>query len=169
MSRPQPNEAASYYFRYIDLVETGDITATLRRQLDDTIGFLRTIGEEQSLHRYGPGKWSIRELMSHVTDTERVFAHRALWFARGFDSALPSFDQDIAVPHARADAYSWASHIEDLRAVRSATITLFGNMPEEAWARTGVASGNPVSVLALAYIIAGHLAHHRAVLEERYL
>jgi hypothetical protein len=169
MNRPQPNEAAAYYFRYIDLIETGDITATLRRQLDDTIRFLQTIGEERSLHRYEPGKWSIRELMSHVTDTERVFAHRALWFARGFESPLPSFDQDIAVPHARADAYSWASHIEDLRAVRSATITLFGNMPEEAWARTGVASGNPVSVLALAYIIAGHLAHHRAVLEERYL
>lgn len=168
MNRPQPNEAAPYYARYIELVEDGDIVSILARQLDETAALLSGISEEQSLHRYEPGKWSIREVMCHVTDTERAFAFRALWFGRGFDAPLASFDQNIAVPAALADSISWKNHMEDFRAVRAATITLFRNLPAEAWTRTGVASGNPVSVRALAYIIAGHLAHHRSILMERY-
>ncbi len=133
------------------------------------LGLLRTISEKTSLHRYAPGKWSVRELLSHVTDTERVFVHRALWFARGFDSPMPSFEQEIAVAGARADTVSWARHVEEFRAVRLATVPLFRNLPAEAWAKTGVASGNPVTVRALAWITAGHAAHHAAILKERYL
>ena len=167
--RPEPSEAAPYYFTYIDRVPDGDIVQTLARQLDEVLGLLRTISEKTSLHRYAPGKWSVRELLSHVTDTERVFVHRALWFARGFDSPMPSFEQEIAAAGARADEISWASHVEEFRAVRLATVPLFRNLPAEAWAKTGVASGNPVTVRALAWITAGHAAHHAAILKERYL
>ncbi len=106
--------------------------------------------------------------MCHVNDTERLFAFRAFWFARGLDSSLPSFDQDAAVPLAGADARSWASHIEEFQAVRGATLTLFRGLPDDAWARRGIASGNPFTVRALAYICAGHVAHHVGVLKDRY-
>lgn len=168
-TKPERGEAAEYYFTYIDQVPAGDIREILHAQLADTLSFLQSISEENSLHRYAEGKWSIRQVLSHCNDTERVFVYRALWFARGFDSPLPSFDQDIAVTGAEADNRSWSSHIEEFHAVREATTTFFENLPEEAWMRTGIASGNPFSVHALAFISAGHLAHHRRILETRYL
>src|SRR5262245_58463494 len=108
---PDRAEAAEYYFTYIDQVTGSDICGTLDAQLTDTLALVEEISEERSLHRYAPGKWSMRQLLSHVTDTERAFVFRALWFARGFDNPLPGFDQDIAVAGAGADARSWASHI----------------------------------------------------------
>lgn len=108
-------------------------------------------------------------MLNHVNDTERVFVLRALWFARGLDSALPSFDEKACATAAGADAFSWASHVEEFRAIRSATLAFFRHLPPEVWSRTGVASGNPFTVRALAYIVAGHLAHHVAVLRDRYL
>ena len=167
--RPAANEFAAYYSTYVDRVTGDDVVGVLQAQLDMTLSALSGISEEQSLHRYAADKWSIRELLNHVTDTERVFVYRALWFARGFDTALPGFDQNVAVPTAGAERFSWASHVEDFRAVRTATLTFFRNLPEEAWGRSGIASGNPVTVRALAYIIAGHVAHHIAILQERYL
>lgn len=169
IGRPAPNEAAPYYSTYIDRITSDDILSVLESQLDPTLRLAASISEEQSLHRYAPGKWSMRQLLNHISDTERVFVYRAVWFARGFDSALPSFDQEIAVPAAAADQVSWTSHVEEFRAVRLATLAFFRNLPADAWSRTGVASGNPVTVRALAYIIAGHVAHHTAVLKERYL
>jgi len=167
--RPAANEFAAYYSTYVDRITSDDILGALQAQLDTTLGVLAGISQETSLHRYAADKWSIRQLLNHVSDTERVFVYRALWFARGFDTALPGFDQNIAVPTAAAEQFSWASHVEDFRAVRAATLTFFRNLPEEAWSRSGVASGNPVTVRALAYIIAGHVAHHAAILQERYL
>jgi len=167
--RPAAGEAAAYYFTYIDCVVGDDILGTLEHQMYRTLQILSAISEEQSLQRYAPGKWSIRELWNHVTDTERVFLYRALWFARGFDSPLPAFDQDIAVAHSAADQYSWASHVDEFRAVRQATLAFFRNLPAEAYSRSGIASENLVTVRALAYIIAGHVAHHSAILLERYL
>jgi hypothetical protein len=166
---PQANEAAPYYFTYINRVTDGDILNVLETQLENTIAFLRGISEEKSLHRYAPGKWSIRECVSHVNDTERAFQFRALWFARNFDSPLPSFDQNISVAAAQADRLPLSTHIEDFRAVRVSSLSLFQNLPDEAWMRTGTASGNPFSVRALAYIVAGHTAHHNAIVRERYL
>jgi len=165
--RPAAKEFAAYYSTYVDLITSDDILGTLQSQLDMTLSALTGISEEKSLHRYAADKWSIRQLLNHVADTARVFAYRALWFARGFDTALPGFDQNVAVPAAAAEQFSWASHVEDFRAVRAATLTFFRNLPEEAC--SGVASGNPVTVRALAYIIAGHVAHHIAILQERYL
>jgi hypothetical protein len=169
IGRPAANEAAPYYFGYINRVSGDDILRELQSQLDETLPFLRGISEEKSLYRYAPEKWSIRQLWGHVNDTERVFVMRALWFARKFDTALPSFDQDIAVAAAGSDDIPWARHVEEFREIRLASISFFRNLPEEAWMRTGTASGNPFTVWACAFIVAGHVAHHAAVLREKYL
>lgn len=174
--RPQPAEAADYYHGYINKVTSDDVVAVLESQLDPTVAFLSEISEERSLHRYAPEKWSMRELLNHVNDAERLFMFRALWFARGFEEPLPSFDQEVGVKGARADDFDWANHVDEFRAIRLATIAFFRNLPpenladsNEPWDRTGIASGNSFTVRALAYIIAGHLAHHLSILKERYL
>ena len=169
MTRPQTTEAADYYFRYIDLITSDDILHALRNQTSEMLQLLSGISEEQSLYSYAPGKWTIREVLNHVNDGERIFAGRALWFARGFTDPLPSFEQDIAVQNAEANNTSWADLVEEFRNVRISTLSLFKSLPAEAWDRTGVASDNPVSVRAIAYIIAGHVAHHIGVLREKYL
>ena len=166
---PEPTEAAPYFFRYIDQVQGDDPLGVLEAQLDETLAFLLGITEEQSLHRYAPDKWSFRQVLNHVNDTERVFLFRALWFARGFDSPLPSFDGMASVVEARADELSWARHVEEFRGVRLATVAFFRNLPAEAWMRSGIASDFPFTVRALAFILAGHTTHHVAILRERYL
>jgi hypothetical protein len=167
--RPEPSEAAEYYFTYIDKVPAGDIRRILADQAGDTLTRLRGISSEQSLQRYAAGKWSIREVVSHLNDGERVFSFRAFWFARGFTSPMPSYDQDAGTPFAAAEARSWESHLDEFAAVRAATVALFESMPDDAWDRRGIASDNPVSVRALAYICAGHVAHHLDILRTRYL
>jgi hypothetical protein len=169
MTRPQPNEFAPYYSNYINLISDDNVIAALEKQLSDTHSFLKQISEEQSLHRYAPDKWSIREVLGHLNDGERVFLYRALWFARGFPEALPSFDQNVAVDGGGANDVSWANHVEEFRNIRLATLSFFKNLPESSWSRSGIASDNPFTVRALAYIIAGHAAHHERVIKERYL
>lgn len=166
---PERTEAAPYYFTYIDRITNPDIIAELEGQLEDFPKFLRGISEEKSLFRYAPDKWSIRETLGHINDAERVFASRAFWFARTFDTPLPSFDQNVAVNVANSDTRSWTSHIEEFKAVRLASLSLFRNLPSDAWMRNGIASGNPFTVRGLAYVIAGHVVHHRSILETRYL
>lgn len=167
--RPEKTEAAPYYWTYIDRVPGDDPMPVLESQWDELSPVFSAISEEKSLYRYAPEKWSIRQLLNHVNDTERAFAFRALWFARGFPSPLPSYDQDLAATGAQADAVPWAAHVEEFRRVRLATISLFKNMPADAWMRKGIASDNPFTVRAVAFIIAGHVAHHVAILRERYL
>jgi DinB superfamily len=169
MSRPERSEAAAYYFTYIDRIPELDIIGVMERQLEECAKIFSSISEEKSLHRYAPEKWSIRQVLNHINDTERAFAFRALWFGRDFTDPLAGFDQNISVNAARADDYPWKSHVAEFRDIRRSTLALFGNMPLEAWKRSGVASGNSVTVNALAYIIAGHVAHHVAILQERYL
>jgi hypothetical protein len=166
---PERTEAAPYYFKYIDRISSGDIVGQLESQLGDAMAVLSNISEEESLHRYAADKWSIRQVWNHVNDCERLFVFRAFWFARGFDSPLASFDQDPAAAAARADDFSWASHVEEFRGVRLATLAFFRNLPSDAWRRKGIASGNPFTVRALAYIAAGHVSHHTSVLQEHYL
>ena len=167
--RPQRNEAAEYYFRYIDRINSDDILGVLDTQLGEILRFLRGISEERSLHRYATGKWSVRQVLNHVNDCERVFAGRAFWFARGFDTPLPSFDENVSAAAADAHGIPWANHVEDFEVIRRSTLSLFRNLPADAWMRSGTASGYPFTVRALAYIAGGHVAHHRAMLEERYL
>ena len=166
---PGRDEYAPYYHRYIERIASPDIVGALARQADEHFAFWSGIPEEKARHRYAPDKWSVREVLNHVCDTERVFLYRALWFARGFESELPSFDQDVSSRAAKADACSWTSVVEEFRAVRQGSLAFFRNLPAEAWTRRGVASGHPVSVRALAYMTAGHAAHHREVVETRYL
>jgi hypothetical protein len=169
IARPDRTDAAEYYFTYIDKVPEGDIRQILRSQLADTLALLSTVTEDKSRHRYAPEKWSLRQVMSHITDTERVFTFRALWFARGFDTPLASYDQDVAIASAGADDRSWASHVDEFRAVRQASIALFDSLSADAWSRRGMASDKPVSVRGLAFMTAGHVVHHVGIIRERYL
>jgi len=166
---PDRTEAAEYYFTYIDQVPEGDICGLLDAQGNNVLDLLLGISEQKSLYRYAPGKWSIRDVVNHLSDTERLFVFRGFWFARGFESPLPSFDQSIAVSAARADDRSWRSVVEELRAVRAGTLAFFRSLPAEAWARRGIASDNPFTVRALAYLAVGHVTHHTKILHERYL
>lgn len=126
MSVPGSDQAAPYYFTYIDRIASDDIVEVLASQLEEVPAFLSQISEEKSLHRYAPEKWSIRQVLNHVNDTERAFAFRALWFGRGFSEPLASFDQNIAANGARADDYSWANHVADFYDIRRATLSFFG-------------------------------------------
>ncbi len=169
IGRPQPAEAAPHYFTYINQVAGVNPTVIIETQLADALQFFSSISEEKSLYRYAPTKWSIREVLNHISDTERAFAFRALWFARNFTAPLPGYDQDIAATGASADKFSWADHIDDFRSVRLATISLFKTLPPEAWLRTGIASDNTFTVRAMAFIIPGHVAHHLSLIRDRYL
>lgn len=169
ISAPDRTEYADYYRPYVEKVTGQDIMQVLERQLGEIMPVLESVSEERSKYRYTPDKWSIRELLNHVNDTERLFSFRAFWFARGFEDPLPSFDQDVAVVRSGADDRSWRSHLDELRAIRAGTLSLFRELPDDAWMRRGVASGNPFTVRALAYICAGHCAHHVLILKERYL
>jgi hypothetical protein len=167
--RPDRTEAAEYYFTYIDQVPDGDICEQLEAQLGEVRQLASGITESQSLHRYAPGKWSIRDVMNHLADCERLFVARAFWFARGFTSPLPSFDQEIAVSAARADARDWADLVAEFGVIRAGTIAFFRSLPEDSWSRRGIASDNPFTVRALAYMCVGHVIHHTAILRQRYL
>jgi DinB superfamily len=168
-ARPATTDAAPFYFTYIDKVEGDDCLAAMTAQLDEALAFFSGISEEKSLHRCAPEKWNIRQVLSHLNDTERVFVMRAMWFARGFDAPLPSFDQNIAVIGAEPDRLPWAVHVEEFRHIRQATIDFFRNLQPEAWTRRGIASGNPVTVLSLGFMVPGHVTHHMAILRNRYL
>ena len=167
-TRPGSDEAAEYYAGYISQVPDGDVLATLQDGLERLPDLLGRLSEERSLHRYAEGKWSAREVLAHINDCERLFAFRAFWFARGFDSPLPGFDQEVANQFAAADGRSWGSHVAEFRDIRTATLDLLGTLPSSAWMRRGVASEVPFTVRALAWIMAGHAAHHVRVLQERY-
>lgn len=169
LGRPERNEAAPYYFGYIDQVAGGDVVSLLEAQIAETLPLLDNISEPMSLHRYAPDKWSIREVLGHVNDCERLFTLRAFWIARGFETPLPGFDQNVAVRAAHADDIAWARHVDEFRATRVATIAFFRNLPNDAWMRSGIASDNHFTVRALAFVAAGHLVHHRKILKERYL
>lgn len=162
-------EHLPYYAQYIALVPAGDVLAALEAQLADTVALLDALGEERAGYRYAPGKWSAREVMGHIVDTERIFAYRALCAARGEGAPLPAFDENAYVAGADFDARSLNSLMGELTAVRRATLALFRNLGEAALARRVVANGAPMSARAAAWIIAGHERHHQLLLRERYL
>jgi uncharacterized damage-inducible protein DinB len=162
-------EFAVFYARYVELVPDGDVVATLEGQLADTVAVLDAFGEERAGHRYAPGKWSVREVVGHCVDTERVFAFRALAAARGEAAALPGFDENAYVAAAHSDGRTLNSLLGEWTAVRRATLALFRNLDAAALARRVTANGAPASARALAWITAGHELHHRRLLRERYL
>jgi len=167
--RPAAGEYAPYYEGYIAKVPAGDLVDTLKRQMTETLNLFSGMSEEQGGHRYAEGKWSIKEVLGHVIDGERVFAYRVLRFARNDPQELQGFEQDDYVAAAKSDKRTVADLAREFEHVRLSTIDLLESLDEEKWSRTGIASENRVSVRALAYIIAGHERHHVEVLRSRYL
>jgi uncharacterized damage-inducible protein DinB len=167
--RPAGSEHAPYHHLYIDRVPHGDIVDTLEKQLESTLSILANVDEQKALYRYAPGKWSLKEVVGHVVDTERIFAYRALRFARGDDTPLPGVEQDDLVARAGFDRRTLASIVEEFRHLRQSNTALFRSFDEGALSCAGTASGMQVSVRALLFIIAGHELHHMAVIRERYL
>jgi hypothetical protein len=165
---PASNEHAPFYDTYTKLVPESDLAAALETQLSSALSFLRSIPESLAEHRYAPEKWSVSQVVRHVIDSERVFGFRAFWFARAAGTELPAFEQDdfIRASPSGIRLSRLASEFEHLRRCHA---LFFESLDSDAWRRTGIASGNPVSVRALAAIMIGHFRHHEAILRERYL
>jgi len=168
MTRPGADEYAPHYETYVSLVQGNDILTVLEAQRLQTMQLFAAKSEREGNFRYGPDKWTVKDALGHVNDAERIFAYRALRIARGDKTPLPGFDQDSYVAVGAFSERALAELVEEFAHVRSATLSLFRSMKQEAWTRRGTASEKEVSVRALAFIIAGHEFHHRRILEERY-
>ena len=168
-SRPAEDESSPYYFTYIKLVPEGDIVQTLQAQHADIHTLLKHTTEESASAFPAPGEWSIKQVVAHLSDAERLFSFRALWFARGEQSPLPGMEPNPWVAITDSNARPLSDLLAEFDQVRAASISLFANLDEAAWQRRGLASGNIVSVRALAWIIAGHERHHNRSLREVYL
>ena len=169
IERPKLGEYNPYYDRYISLIPGSDIIGTLEKQLPKTIALLSGRSEEEGNFRYQPGKWSVKEVIGHMNDTERVMAYRALRIARCDKTPLAGFEQDDFVRDGPFAELSLGSLVEEFQTVRAATLSLLRTFRPQDWTRRGKASDHEITVRALAYIIAGHEVHHRNILLERYL
>lgn len=167
--RPEANESSEYFKRYIQQVESNDFLQTLKTAKSNTIDFFKKLTEAQWNHRYAPGKWSVKEAMIHMIDTERIFCYRALRISRNDKTPLPGFEQDDYISYCNADNRTATSIIEEYEAVRNATIQLYQYLDDEALVRIGTASDSPNSPRAIGFIIAGHEIHHFKILKEKYL
>ena len=168
-ARPTPAEYAPFYAGYVAAVPDGDVLELLERQTAETIALLRPLDSSTWRSRYAEGKWSIAEILGHLCDGERVFAYRALRFARGDRTELPGFEQDDYIPTGRFDDRAPGDLLAEYEAVRAATLALFRGLPPEATTRMGIANGAETSVRAILYMIAGHERHHLDVIRRRYL
>ncbi len=169
IARPQASEYASYYEGYISKVPDGDVVGTLSKQLNETLALIKSIPEARGEFRYAEGKWSIKQLIGHVIDSERVFTYRALRFGRGDATPLAGFEQDDFIRGADFNKRTLSDLADEYEHVRRATISLFASLEENAWDRRGAANDNEVSVRALAFITAGHERHHVEILKAKYL
>lgn len=167
--KPGPSEYGSFYQGYIDCVPDGiSALKILKEQQSGLIGLLENLDDEDALYKYAPGKWSIKQVLGHMIDTERIFAYRALSIARGEEKELPGFDQNKYVEEAGFDKRTLNSLVDEYKSVRKATIELFGSFTDAMLGRQGIASSNPCSVRALVFILAGHENHHIRLLKDRY-
>jgi len=169
MERPDPNEYAPYYERYISLVPEDDIAGALAAQPDEIGSLLGDVPEEKGTYAYADGKWTIKELLSHLIDGERIFSYRALRISRGDKTPIEGFEQDDYIENSNANNRTFADLLEEFTLERQANLRLFNNISEEGSKRIGTASDNPVSARAIVWIMAGHVRHHIGVLKERYL
>ena len=168
VGRPETDEVPAHFVGYIGKVTESDPIAVLASQIDVTAALLRGLSETDALKRYAPNKWSVKEIVGHLADTERIMAYRALRIARADETPLPGFDENAYVPPAKFDGRPLAALIADFRTVRAATLALFKSFDADAWIRRGTASGKPLSVRAIGYMIPGHERHHVEVLKTRY-
>jgi len=169
MPRPDLSNVPAYYHRYIKEAEGNDVIVVMKKQTPALLRFLRSIPPAKRNYRYAKGKWTIKELLQHMIDSERVFAYRALCFARKDKTPLPSFDENLYGDTAKAAKRDWKDMIEELKAVRRSTELLFGSFDKIQMNESGTANSNSFSVLAIGYILAGHMNHHVRVIKERYL
>ncbi|WP_040950514.1 DinB family protein [Gorillibacterium massiliense] len=169
LKRPTAGEYPTHFSKYINLVPEGDLIALLEQQERELAELFRPVTEDQGAYRYEPGKWSIKELLGHINDTERMMAGRALRIARGDRTPLAGFEQDDYVASAKSERLSVAFLLEEAVAVRKASLTLFKGLPEEAWSYSGLLMEKEISALSLACIIYGHTQHHLEIFKERYL
>lgn len=169
LPRPSPGDAAPYYFKYIELVPPGDVLAILSAGVSDTRRALAGLEPERETFRYAPGKWSIRELIGHIVDAERVFGYRAFHIGRGDAAPLPSMEQDDYVATAGADRRPLADLLDELDLARRSHLRMFEGFDSRAWERLGTAADVPFRARAFPFILAGHEIHHRRILAERYL
>jgi len=167
--RPTADEYAAFYAGYVSQVPDGDVVEALIGGAEIMAALLHDVDEEAGNRAYAPGKWTLKEVLLHCADAERIFAYRALRIARGDTTLLPGWDENAYAPKSGATARTMGSLLDEMESVRDATVTLFQGFPEEAWARIGNANGQPISVRALAWICAGHLLHHLQVVQDRYL
>jgi len=167
--RPQASDYAPYFAKYVLQVPDGDFIETLESQRTKMNGILGSLTEKQADFRYAPGKWSIKEVIGHINDAERIFAYRLLRIARGDQTPLPGFEQDDYIKTANSASRSLASLREEFNSIRHASITLVRSLDDASWLRRGTASGKEISALSLAFIVAGHALHHQAILEKEYL
>jgi hypothetical protein len=169
MNRPEPNEFDAYYGTYISLINTDDCLDLLTAQPPALRAIFSAMPEEKGAFAYEAGKWTIKELLSHIIDGERIFAYRVLRISRGDETPIEGFEQDGYIENSNANARSFADLIDEFELQRHSNMLLFRNLDDEASRRMGTASGNPISVRALAYIMAGHVEHHINILNHRYL
>jgi hypothetical protein len=168
MQRPTETEYAPYFGRYVALVPEDDILAVLRAQVEEMRRLLAPVSAEKEAYRYAEGKWSIRQVLGHLVDGERIFGYRAFCFSRGEQAPLPSFDEKQYVAAARSDAIPLRELVEELAVVRQANLAFLRRLDAREWAQVGTSSGKPLSVRALAWVMAGHPRHHLQILRERY-
>ncbi len=168
MPRPNLSRVPEYYHRYINQVPENDLLKAFQNQTPAFLQFLKKIPADKINYRYAKGKWTVKEVLQHIIDTERVFAYRGLCIARQDQSPLPSFDENAYADNAKASKRDWKEMIEEFKAVRTATNILFSSFDKKQLDATGIASGKSVYVLGIGFIIVGHVNHHVAVLKERY-
>lgn len=169
MAKPLQGSHPSYFDRYINLVPEDDLQTAFENQLPVITDFFNSITEEKSMHAYAPGKWTIKELLQHMTDTERIFAFRSLCFARKEAQSLPGFDEDTYAANSNANTRSWAELVKEFLLVRATTAILFASFSEEALHHSGTANNNPATALSMGFTAIGHVYHHKKIMEERYL
>lgn len=169
LKRPERDEYATYFDYYIGLVPEGSLLALLEQQGERTVEWYASLRSDQIDYRYAPEKWSVKEVLGHLVDTERIMSYRLLRIARGDQTPLIGFDENAFVAGAFFQQRELADLLEEYKAVRRSTLALVRGIATEAWERTGIANGNPLSARSLAYVIAGHEAHHCRILKERYL
>jgi DinB superfamily len=169
MTRPDTTEYAPYYEKYISLVPVENILTTLTSQIDDTLKLLHGLSEAEGDLRYAPGKWSIKEVIGHLIDAERIFTYRALRMARSDRTPLPGFDENSYVENGNFGDRRMADLIDEFQTVRKSGVYIFGHLNADAWTRRGVANDSEVSVRAIAHILAGHERHHLGIIRTRYL
>lgn len=167
--RPSIEEYVANFGHYVDLVPEGNVREVLEQSLKTTTELYATFTEEQRGYRYAPGKWSLKQVLGHVTDNERIMSYRALRIARGDKANLAGYDENEFVSNASFDEMSLAAIVDDYVAVRRATLTLLNGISDEAWTRIGVVNGYESSARAWIYILAGHELHHLDVIRDRYL